>query len=301
MKSLVWLLIGASVIASAVADTPPPAPSSSALHPTPVDLSTGRMEGRAIPGATAASFYYGVHLEPGELLTELRFEGRANTDKSIDLDLLNDSLAARDHLTVLATRAGMQEGTKSFPIDAAGEYVIRLTFNGSDFTHYCVLLAGTAIPNARSPGCSTPSLVNIQPAKAVESSSTGCEEHLRVGGDVLFEFGRDELRPEAKSAIDEVATQVREADSVMIEGHTDGVGSDSYNQALSERRAAAVETALVARGVPQTRLHSMGYGKTHPIAPNKRPDGSDDPDGRRKNRRVDVVFKQCTRSPPSTH
>jgi outer membrane protein OmpA-like peptidoglycan-associated protein len=79
----------------------------------------------------------------------------------------------------------------------------------------------------------------------------------------------------------------------MIEGHTDGKGGDGYNQVLSERRAMSVRTSLTARGLPAERLNIRGYGKTRPVAENERSDGSDNPEGRQKNRRVEVVVNTC--------
>src|SRR2546421_430108 len=78
------------------------------------------------------------------------------------------------------------------------------------------------------------------------------------------------------------------ARQVSIEGHTDSKGSEEYNQRLSERRAEAVASALDREGVSQSRTHARGFGKKYPIAPNQNSDGSDNPPGRAKNRRVEV-------------
>jgi hypothetical protein len=111
-----------------------------------------------------------------------------------------------------------------------------------------------------------------------------CEERLRVGSDFLFDFDRADVRPEADDALAEVAQRIEAAQKrVVVEGHTDGKGTDGYNQALSERRAAAVRTALIERGARGNQLLIHGYGKSRPIAPNEQPDGSDDPAGRQKN------------------
>ena len=75
---------------------------------------------------------------------------------------------------------------------------------------------------------------------------------------------------------------------MTIEGHTDAIGSDADNQALSERRAAAVRTALEAELGSGYQYTSVGFGETKPVAPNTKPDGSDDPDGRALNRRVEI-------------
>jgi outer membrane protein OmpA-like peptidoglycan-associated protein len=77
---------------------------------------------------------------------------------------------------------------------------------------------------------------------------------------------------------------------VRIEGHTDGKGAAAYNQKLSERRAAAVQKWLAEREGLRVKFATRGFGATKPVAPNAKPDGSDDPDGRQKNRRVEIVF-----------
>jgi outer membrane protein OmpA-like peptidoglycan-associated protein len=74
---------------------------------------------------------------------------------------------------------------------------------------------------------------------------------------------------------------------VRIEGHTDSIGSDSYNEALSQRRAEAVATALETRGVPATRIEAVGRGKSAPVA------GNDTSAGRQQNRRVEILFSDA--------
>ena len=80
---------------------------------------------------------------------------------------------------------------------------------------------------------------------------------------------------------------------MRIEGHTDGKGSPPYNQKLSVRRADAVKTWLL-RQADLKKIHfvTAGFGATRPVAPNTKPDGSDDPDGRQKNRRVELIIKK---------
>jgi outer membrane protein OmpA-like peptidoglycan-associated protein len=77
---------------------------------------------------------------------------------------------------------------------------------------------------------------------------------------------------------------------VLIEGHTDGKGNDQYNQKLSERRADAVRRWLAEHGIAAA-MTTHGWGKTRPVAPNTKPNGADDPDGRQKNRRVEITVK----------
>jgi outer membrane protein OmpA-like peptidoglycan-associated protein len=106
-------------------------------------------------------------------------------------------------------------------------------------------------------------------------------------GDVLFDTGKATLKPGAYSVIDRLATVLKEDTSrkVMVEGHTDNVGSDEYNQELSERRASSVQAALFERGVDASQVSTVGKGETTPVASN------DSPVGRQQNRRVELVFQ----------
>jgi outer membrane protein OmpA-like peptidoglycan-associated protein len=112
--------------------------------------------------------------------------------------------------------------------------------------------------------------------------------------DVLFEFGKSNLttsaREKARTIADILGNQAR-GRRVSIEGHTDSIGSDAANQALSERRANSVAVALENEGVGRDRISTTGYGKRYPVAPNKNADGSDNPSGRAKNRRVEVIIE----------
>ncbi len=106
-------------------------------------------------------------------------------------------------------------------------------------------------------------------------------------GDVLFSTGKADLLPGALSTIGRLANFLTEypEKSVLIEGHTDSVGSDEYNQGLSERRAASVRTALIHANVNPTRINTVGYGEARPIADNNIAEG------RLKNRRVEIVIR----------
>ncbi|MCL2668889.1 MAG: OmpA family protein, partial [Micrococcales bacterium] len=77
--------------------------------------------------------------------------------------------------------------------------------------------------------------------------------------------------------------------AATVEGHTDSISDDAFNQTLSENRAGAVAAALRGQGVT-TQLDVVGYGKTRPVAPNTNADGSDNPAGRQLNRRVEVFI-----------
>lgn len=105
-------------------------------------------------------------------------------------------------------------------------------------------------------------------------------------GDVLFDTGRAQLNPGSGRKLDQLAQFLAEHPErrVQIDGFTDNVGTESYNQDLSQRRADAVKSSLVTRGIDSTRIGSQGYGKTFPVADNT------DSGGRQLNRRVEVVI-----------
>jgi outer membrane protein OmpA-like peptidoglycan-associated protein/opacity protein-like surface antigen len=104
---------------------------------------------------------------------------------------------------------------------------------------------------------------------------------------VNFKTGSAELLAESSPALDKVAEVAKKYPSLnlRVEGHTDSQGSTEYNQALSEKRAAAVRDYLVSKGVPADKVTSVGFGKTRPIASN------DTPEGRAQNRRVEFIFQ----------
>jgi outer membrane protein OmpA-like peptidoglycan-associated protein len=105
-------------------------------------------------------------------------------------------------------------------------------------------------------------------------------------GDVLFDTGRAELKSGAGRKMDQLGQFLVEHSDrrVQIDGFTDSVGTDSYNEDLSQRRADAVKTALINRGVQPSRIGTEGYGKAYPVANNN------DSGGRQLNRRVEVVI-----------
>lgn len=111
-----------------------------------------------------------------------------------------------------------------------------------------------------------------------------------VRGGATFEFGSAELTPELRTLLDTGAGILLRNPSILmtIEGHTDSVGSDAFNLALSEARAQAGADYLIARGVPAERLFPIGFGETQPIASNETAEG------RRQNRRLEFVL-----GPPS--
>ena len=104
--------------------------------------------------------------------------------------------------------------------------------------------------------------------------------------DVLFDSGKFTLRPEAREKLARVAGIVEGHPGLKleVEGHTDSVGTDDFNQQLSEQRGGAVRDDLITQGMASGSVTSAGFGKTMPVASN------DTADGRQKNRRVELVI-----------
>jgi outer membrane protein OmpA-like peptidoglycan-associated protein len=111
---------------------------------------------------------------------------------------------------------------------------------------------------------------------------------VTLSGGVLFRSAESILLPSAQVKLDQVAKALLAipARNLIVEGHTDSRGSDSYNQGLSQRRANAVHDYLVKRGYPADRIQSIGRGKGNPIADNA------SPEGRANNRRVEIVLER---------
>jgi outer membrane protein OmpA-like peptidoglycan-associated protein len=131
--------------------------------------------------------------------------------------------------------------------------------------------------------------------KDLKAEVTPTEIRIDLAADVLFDFDKSTLKKEAEPSLMNVATVLKAnpTAAVAIEGHTDGKGVDAYNQALSEQRAASVKRWLVANAqVNGANIATRGWGKTKPVAHNTKPDGSDDPEGRAKNRRVQIVVRK---------
>lgn len=127
----------------------------------------------------------------------------------------------------------------------------------------------------------------------LQMKETDTEIRIELAADVLFDFDKADIRRDARNALKQAGDIVREKarGTVRIEGHTDSKGSDTYNQKLSERRASSVKNWLVKNeGLKNVRFATTGFGAKKPAVSNTKPDGSDDPEGRQKNRRVEIVI-----------
>ena len=131
-------------------------------------------------------------------------------------------------------------------------------------------------------------------AAGADIKESASEIKISLQGEILFDFDKANLRPAAEPTLTQIAALIRKTTkpTVVIEGYTDSKGTASYNQKLSDRRAASVKAWMVAHGIADRSVRTQGFGAANPIAPNKKPDGSDDPEGRQKNRRVEITIKK---------
>lgn len=132
-------------------------------------------------------------------------------------------------------------------------------------------------------------------ATGMEVKETETEVHIELSGDVLFDFDKWDIRPVAVPTLEGVAKLIAQHPTakIVIEGYTDAKGADAYNLKLSEQRALSVKNWLAHHhsSAKQT-ITTKGWGEAKPVAVNSNPDGSDNPEGRQKNRRVEITVKK---------
>ncbi|TDC77104.1 OmpA family protein [Actinomadura sp. 7K507] len=163
---------------------------------------------------------------------------------------------------------------------------------------------GECIPAVSVPGVSVPGVsvrgVSV-PGASLKAYRAGPGQVIKGDGsiaynieaDVLFDFGKADIKPDAAKGLEELVASIRKevpsGAPIQVDGHTDSKGDPASNKTLSERRAQAIVDWLVTEGgIDRSRLKATGYGESKPAASNTKPDGSDDPGGRAKNRRVVV-------------
>jgi outer membrane protein OmpA-like peptidoglycan-associated protein len=112
---------------------------------------------------------------------------------------------------------------------------------------------------------------------------------------VFFEVDKADLTQPAQLKVGEIATVINDPRvaerKLLLEGHTDSTGTEEYNMELSLQRAETVRQGLIAGKVSTERMSTRGFGEQYPIAENTNPDGSPNPEGQAKNRRVEIVVK----------
>jgi len=144
-----------------------------------------------------------------------------------------------------------------------------------------------ATPAAPAPAMAPPPAAAPAPAEPPRAAPASVKQAITIQAEALFDFDKSVVKPDGKRDLDQAAAKMSSVDVEMViaTGHTDSIGTEAYNQKLSERRANAVKAYLVSKGVPASKITTLGKGETQPVATNKTKEG------RAKNRRVDVEFK----------
>lgn len=195
---------------------------------------------------------------------------------------------------VLSGCAGMQQ--RDWPTCAAIGGVTGAALGAFESSSYAgwgaLIAAATAGGYCWAHGRDEETVVQVEteaaPEPLVPSIDPAPAETLRVELDVKFDFDRQVVRPESYADIRDVAEFMKQfpQTTTVVEGHTDSVGTDAYNQRLSERRAMAVREVLVEEmGIHPGRVDAIGFGEARPVADNETEEG------RAINRRVEAVVE----------
>jgi OOP family OmpA-OmpF porin len=134
---------------------------------------------------------------------------------------------------------------------------------------------------APAPAPVAPAPAPVAPAVIAPVPSS---EKVTYAADAFFDFNKSDLKPEAKSKLDDLVSKTKEInlEVIIAVGHTDSIGGDAYNDKLSVRRAESIKTYLTSKGLEANRVYTEGKGKKQPVADNKTAEG------RAKNRRVEI-------------
>jgi OOP family OmpA-OmpF porin len=205
---------------------------------------------------------------------------------------ISSKLTVGGALLALAAGSAYADFTPNLQ-DSAGHAV-------RDSAGHCVVTSGVVLPEcAGTPAAPAPAApaAPSQPAAPAApeapaptpapAAPSSVRQSVVIQADALFDFDKSVVRPDGKKAIDEALGKLNGVDIEMViaTGHTDSIGTERYNQKLSERRAAAVKAYLVSKGIPASKITTIGKGETQPVATNKTAAG------RQKNRRVDIEFR----------
>ena len=147
-------------------------------------------------------------------------------------------------------------------------------------------------PATAAPGCDgaiVPAVAAVVPPVAVVPApvvpvAPPAATKITYAADAFFDFDKSVIKPEGKAKLDDLISKIQgiNLEVIIAVGHTDSVGSDTYNQKLSVRRSEAVKAYLVSKGIEKNRVYTEGKGEKQPVADNKTAEG------RAKNRRVEI-------------
>ncbi|MDO9403935.1 MAG: OmpA family protein [Polaromonas sp.] len=143
---------------------------------------------------------------------------------------------------------------------------------------------GAIVPAAPAAPVATTPAAPVAPAPAPVVVAPPAATKVTYAADAFFDFDKSVIKPEGKAKLDDLVSKIQgiNLEVIIAVGHTDAIGSDSYNQALSVRRSEAVKAYLVTKGIEKNRVYTEGKGEKQPVADNKTAEG------RAKNRRVEI-------------
>lgn len=196
-----------------------------------------------------------------------------------DVTIVNSGDGAGTYSSPTVSIVNNGDGTGTYTDSATGLSIVNLG-DGTALVNSQVVDA-EALPEVGEVGAFPP----IDAAEPV----TACGTVITLDSGVLFDFDSAVVRPEAQATLEDLASLLNEAGAptAQVNGHTDSIADEAYNQTLSEQRAEAVVAALQAAGTT-AELRAAGFGESQPVAPNENADGSDNPAGRQLNRRVEI-------------
>ena len=175
---------------------------------------------------------------------------------------------------ILAAAIIAASASSAFALTADDDLTTDYNIVVRDSSGNCVKVLG----NIQAPECGAPA-----PTEVVQQV-----EEISLSADTFFAFDKSDLKPQGKEVIRQLAADVNSrganVQKITIVGNTDWVGTEQYNQGLSERRAASVANYMVENGVPAQMIEAYGVGESNPVATNETAEG------RALNRRVDITI-----------
>lgn len=225
--------------------------------------------------------------------------------KAMDGEIVFEGRLPRSGAAVLILN---ERGSADSAHTSSPRFEVRLPLEGayggsvpekSGLSNMRSLPASTLAPagnGASTLGAANNAASNLEAVEKLKSDLGAIETErgtlVSLAGDVTFEFDKAAIRPAAEATLDRLAELIKagSAGEIIVEGHTDAKGDDAYNKRLSEQRASAVKLYLTQKGVDPHRIKTIGLGELRPVAPNAKPDGRDDEEGRQRNRRVEVIL-----------
>jgi len=231
---------------------------------------------------------------PGEYVPDMVYEAKKALDQAERAHERDPGSYEEEHLAYLAHRRTL------LAVSAAEQRMAVADAGKAKRTFETVLMsqrneatdeaasAGTRLDAERAKRQAAEEEMRRALASLAEIASVKAEAQrtiITLSGEVLFKSTEATLRPGAQARLDKVAEALKsqgEDRKMVVEGHTDSQGKDAYNQSLSQRRAEAVRSYLVSRGIPADTIQAVGKGEVEPIADNKTAEG------RANNRRVEI-------------